>query len=61
MMTQDYRGCALSPCSRDSPGADDENLKGHFPGPSTSPQICKTPRQDGAGRLLCITGAQDCS
>ena len=61
MTTQDYRGCARSPGSRDSPSADDENLEGHFPGPSTSPQICKIPRQEGAGRLYCITGTRDCS
>ena len=60
-MTKDYRRRARSPCSRNSPGADDENLEGCFPGPSTSPQIRKTPRQEGAGRLFCITGARDCS
>ena len=32
-----------------------------FSRPSTSPQICETPRQEGTGRLFCITGAQDCS
>ena len=61
MMTKDYRRRARSPCSRNSPGADDKNLEGCFPGPSTSPQIHKTPRQEGAGRLFCITGARDCS
>ena len=60
MMTKDYRGCARSPCSRDSPSTDDKNLEGCFPRPSTSPQVCKTPGQEGAGRLFCITGAQDC-
>ena len=60
-MTKDYQRCAQSPCSRDSPGVDDENLEGRFPGPSTSPQIRETPGQEGAGRLLCITGARDCS
>ena len=59
MTTKDYRGCARSPCSRNSPSTDDKNLEGCFPGPSTSPQICETPRQEGAGRLFCITGAQD--
>ena len=59
--TKDYRRGARSPCSRDSPSADDENLEGRFPGPSTCPQICKTPRKEGAGRLYCITGTRDCS
>ena len=58
-MTKDYRGHAQSPQSRNSPSADDKNLGGCFPGPSTSPQICKTPRQEGAGRLFFITGARD--
>ena len=61
MMTKDYQRCAQSPCSRDPPGADDENLEGCFSGPSTSPQIQETPRQEGAGRLFCIIGAWDCS
>ena len=61
MTTKDYRRGARGPCSRDSPSADDENLEGHFPGPPTSSQICKTPRQEGAGRLYCITGTRDCS
>ena len=60
MTTKDYRRCAQSPCSRDSPSTDDKNLEGCFPGPSTSPQVCETPRQEGAGRLFCITGARDC-
>ena len=59
MTTKDYRGCAQSPCNQDSPGADDENLEGHFPGPSTSSQVCKTPGQESAGRLFCITGTRD--
>ena len=59
MMTKDYRRRARSPHSRNSPSADEENLEGCFPGPSTSPQICKTPRQEGAGRLYCITGTRD--
>ena len=57
--TKDYQGCAQSPHSRNSPSADDKNLEGCFPGPSTSPQIRKTPRQEGAGRLFYITGARD--
>ena len=59
-MTKDYQGHARSPHSRNSPSTDDKNLEGCFPGPSTSPQIRETPRQEGAGRLFCITGAQDC-
>ena len=59
MTTKDYRGCARSPHCRNTPSADDKNLEGCFPGPSTSPQICETPRQEGAGRLFCITGARD--
>ena len=43
-----------------SPSTDEKNLEVCFPGPSTSPQVCKTPRQEGEGRLFCITGAQDC-
>ena len=58
-MTKDYRGCARSPHSRNSPSTDDKNLEGCFPGPSTSPQIRETPRQESAGRLFCITGARD--
>ena len=58
-MTKDYRGHARSPHSRNSPSTDDKNLEGCFPGPSTSPQICETPRQESAGRLFCITGARD--
>ena len=60
MMTKDYQGCAQSPHSRNSPSTNDKNLEGCFPGPSTSPQIHETPRQESAGRLFCITGAQDC-
>ena len=59
MMTKDYPGHARSPHSRNSPSTDDKNLEGCFPGPSTSPQVCETPRQEGAGRLFCITGARD--
>ena len=58
-MTKDYQGCARSPHCRNSPSTDDKNLEGCFPGPSTSPQIRETPRQEGAGRLFCITGARD--
>ena len=35
-------------------------LRDVFPGPSSSPQICETPRQEGAGRLFCIAGSRDC-
>ena len=34
-------------------------LRGRLPGPSTGPQIRQASRQEGAGRLLCITGARD--
>ena len=57
--TKDYRGCAQSPCRRNPPSADEKNLEGRLPGPSTSPQICETPGQEGAGRLFCITGTRD--
>ena len=57
--TKDYRGRARSPCSRNTSSTDDKNLEGCFPGPSSSPQICKTPRKEGAGRLFCITGIRD--
>ena len=57
--TKDYRGRARSPHSRNSPSTDDKNLEGCFPGPSASPQICKTPRTGKAGRLFCITGARN--
>ena len=60
-MTKDSQGHAQSPCSRNPPSADDKNLEGRLPRPSTSPQICKTLRQEGAGRLFCITGARDCA
>ena len=58
-MTKDYRGHARSPCSRNPPSADDKNLEGRLSGPSTGPQICQTPGQEGTGRLFCITGARD--
>ena len=58
-MTKDYRGHAQSPHSRNSPSTDDKNLEGCFPGPSTSPQIRETPRQESAGRLFYITGVRD--
>ena len=61
MTTKDYRGRAQSPCSRNTSGADDKNLEGCLSGPSSSPQICKTPQQEGAGRLFCIAGSRDCS
>ena len=59
MTAKDYRGLAQSPCSRNTSSTDDRNLEGCFPGPSSGPQICETPRQEGAGRLFCITGTQD--
>ena len=59
-MTKDYRGRARSRCSRNTSSTDDKNLEGCFPGPSSSPQICETSRQEGAGRLFCITGTRDC-
>ena len=59
MTMQDYRGCARRPRNRNPPSADDKNLEGCLPGPSTSPQVCETPGQEGAGRLFCITGTQD--
>ena len=60
-MTEDYRGHARSPCSRNPPSADDKNLEGRLSGPSTGTQICQTPGQEGTGRLFCITGARDCT
>ena len=57
--TKDYRGQTRSPCSRNTSSTDDKNLEGCFPGPSSGPQICETPRQEGAGRLFCITGTRD--
>ena len=59
--TQDYREGARTTHSRNSPGADDKNPEGCFPGPSTSPQVRETPGQEGAGRLFCITRTRDCS
>ena len=56
-MTKDYQGHAQSPCSGNPPSADDKNLEGRLSGPSTGPQICQTPGQEGTGRLFCITGA----
>ena len=58
-MTKDYRGRVQSSCSRNTSSTDDKNLERCFPGPSSSPQICETPRQEGAGRLFCITGTRD--
>ena len=59
MTTKDYRRCARSSCSRNQPSADDKNFERRLSKPSTSPQVCETLRQEGAGRLFCITGAQD--
>ena len=59
MMTKDYRGHAQSPYSRNTSSTDDKNLGGCFAGPSSGPQICETSRQEGAGRLFCITGTRD--
>ena len=58
-MTKYYQGCARSPCSGNPSSTDDKNLEGCFSGPSTGPQICQTPGQEGTGRLYCITGARD--
>ena len=58
-MTEDYRGLARSPCSRNTPSTDDQNLAGCFSGPSSSPQICEASRQEGTGRFLCITGTRN--
>ena len=60
-MTKDYLRCARSSCSRNPPSADDKNFEGRLSRPSTSPQIRETLRQEGAGRLCCITGARDCT
>ena len=59
MTTKDYRGQTRSPCSRSTSSADDKNLEGCFPGPPSGSQICKTPGQEGAGRLFCIAGTRD--
>ena len=56
---RDYRGQTRSPCSRNTSSADDKNLEGCFPGPSGGSQVCEAPRQEGAGRLFCITGTRD--
>ena len=34
-----------------------KNLERCLSRPSTGPQICQASGQEGAGRLLCITGA----
>ena len=60
-MTEDYRGHTRGPSSRNSPSADDKNLEGCFSGPSTGPQICQTPGQEGTGRLFCIMGVRGCT
>ena len=59
--TKDYRGHARSLCSRNPPSADDKNLEGRLPGPSTGPQIRQTPGQEGTSRPFCIAGARDCT
>ena len=56
---EDYRGHTRGPCSRNSPSADDKNLERCLPRPPTGPQIRQASGQEGAGRLLCITGARD--
>ena len=58
-MTEDYRRHARGPCSRNPPSADDKNLEGCLPRPQTGPQVRQASGQEGAGRLLCITGARD--
>ena len=58
-MTEDYRGHAPGPCSGNPPSADDKNPERRLPRPPTGPQICQASGQEGAGRLLCITGARD--
>ena len=60
-MTKDYRGHTRSPCSRNSPSADDKNLERRLSGTTTSAQIRQTSGQEGTGRLFCITGARDCT
>ena len=55
MTTKDYRGRAQSPRSRNSPSADDKNLEGCLPGPSTSPQIRETPRQESVAIWVRMT------
>ena len=59
MTTKDYRGQTRSPCSRNTSSADDKNLEGCFPGPSGGSQVCEAPRQEGTGRLFCITRTRD--
>ena len=58
-MTEDYRGHTRGPCSGNPPGADDKNLERRLPRPPIGPQIRQTSGQEGAGRLLRITGARD--
>ena len=60
-MTEDYRGHARSPCSGNPPSADDKNPERRLQRPPTGPQIRQASGQEGAGRLLCITGARDCT
>ena len=60
MTTKDYRGQTRSPCSGNTSSADDKNLEGCFPGPSSGSQICETPGQEGAGKLFCIARTRDC-
>ena len=58
-VTEDYRGHARSPCSRNPPSADDKNLEGRLSRPATGTQIRQTPGQESTGRHFCITGARD--
>ena len=59
--TEDYRGHARSPCSRNPPTTDDKNLERRLSGPATGTQIRQTPGQESTGRLFCVTGARDCA
>ena len=59
MTTEDYRGCTQTPRSRNSPGTNDQNPEGYFPGPSDSAQICETLGQESSGRFFCTTRTQD--
>ena len=60
-VTEDYRGHARSPCSRNPPSADDKNLERRLSGTTTGTQIRQTSGQEGTGGLFCIMGARDCA
>ena len=56
--TRDYRGCPRCTLSRNPSSTNDKDLARCLPGSADSPQICKIPGQEGAGRFFCVSGTR---